>query len=115
MRNKFWLENNSNGKLRSDEFFKGLQKIMTGITEEQFGAYVKKIYNYQGELTNFKVDEFEFKSNHYPFYLYEHDKNEDTVIRLFAPMSKHQLQQFYNMTTRINKIVDPSANVFFSN
>ncbi len=32
MRNKFWSDNQVNGKLKSEQFFNGIRKIYAGIT-----------------------------------------------------------------------------------
>lgn len=45
--------------------------------------------------------------------MYEHEKNNDFVIRLFNPLSKGQWDQVYSLINRVNRIVEPQANVRF--
>lgn len=45
--------------------------------------------------------------------MYEHEKNNDFVIKLFNPLSKGQWDQVYSLINRVNRIVEPQANVRF--
>lgn len=49
--------------------------------------------------------------NHHPFYLYETDKNDDFIIKLFSPFSNNQWEQLYNLLHRLERIVAPFADV----
>lgn len=49
-RDKFWNDNQLNGKINSERIFAGLQKIYAGITETQLQNYIANVFNYQGDI-----------------------------------------------------------------
>lgn len=52
-RDKFWNDNQLNGKLNSERIFAGLQQIYAGITETQLQNYIANVFNYQGDILAF--------------------------------------------------------------
>lgn len=90
MRDQFWAQNNQDGKLTAERMFEGIQKMYSGLSEQHFENYVRNIFGYEGELKEFTLDEVEFKMKHHPFYLYDWQKNDDFVIKLFSPKDQSE-------------------------
>ena len=68
--------------MTAQQLFSGLQKMYSGISDEQFENYISTIFRYKGKKENvqinyiqFVIDEVDFKINHHPYYLYENEKN----------------------------------------
>lgn len=49
----------------------------------------------------------------HPYYIDSKEKNDNSIIHLFCPVSKDESMLLANLVRRINLILDPYANVCF--
>lgn len=47
----------------------------------------------------------------HPYYIGKAENNENNLINLLCPLSKHELTLVNNLTRRVNLILDPFAKV----
>lgn len=62
-------------------------------------------------MIEFSVSEFQFKMNHHPFYLYNDEKNENFIIKLFYPIDKEEKIMMKGLQKRLNLILEQILNV----
>ena len=69
------------------------------------------IHNYSGEPEDFSIDEFHFKTNHHPFYIFEENKNAVKIMREISPLDEEEVKKVKRFTKRIDAICTPNEKV----
>ena len=106
---KFWQRNSKEGVLTGEGILMGFQEIYGGVTEEDVTKFLNQIFSYEGSLQDFSCDKFDFKMRVHPYYIGKAENNENNLINLLCPLSKHELTLVNNLTRRVNLILDPFA------